>query len=495
MKDVSSSYRREPLVGLTLDDRYALVSHLATGGMANVYRGRDLKAKCDVAVKVMRPDLVSASDLVERFRREADILRRLDHRNVVRVTHLGKSREGLVYLVMDLLTGETLFERLRRERTLPPDELVPILVEVCAGLEAAHSLGVVHRDLKPENVFLARVGKDEVAKILDFGIAKFPVVADADQTATGVVVGTPEYLSPEQATGSALDGRADLYSVGLIAWRSLVGHHPFLHVDPKSLLRAQADAPVPALKEGRPVFDAWPALDAVIARTCAKQPSRRPESASELAQLLKNALERPGDIPQAPLPEEIPPSTKEGSLPGEPGKRRVGGRAKAFAVLGAVALALVLVVVLALPLGTADKARHMLLHGAPRAALDLAQAGLLRRPGDPGLLELKARALLSLPARANDGLEALAESAGHGPLSTEARQALVTSLGPKGSVAVLLDGSDCAARRRAAELLGLIREPCARTPLLAVSRERRPGWGEGCGATEAKQALKQIDAQ
>ena len=273
----------DPLVGRVLDGRYRLTAHLATGGMATVYRGHDGDRRVDVAVKVMRPDLVSAPDLVERFRREAEIMRRIDHENVVQVTDLGRSREGFVYLVMELLSGESLFDRIRREGTLPPEELVPVLAQVCAGLDASHALGVVHRDLKPENVFLARTPQGEVAKVLDFGIAKFPIASDTVKTAAGVVVGTPEYLSPEQATGAPVDGRADLYAVGLIAWRALVGHHPFHGVEYRGLVQAQADLEVPRLSAARPELAAWPALEEIVARCCAKVPEARPRDARDPA--------------------------------------------------------------------------------------------------------------------------------------------------------------------------------------------------------------------
>ncbi|HEY6101388.1 MAG TPA: serine/threonine-protein kinase, partial [Anaeromyxobacter sp.] len=158
------------LVGTTLDGRYELVAHLATGGMGAVFQARHVHLRKDVAVKVLRPDLTSSAEIVERFRREAEIASALEHDNIVRVTDFGRTPDAYLFLVMELLAGESLFDRLRREGSLSPEEAVPILWQVCAGLEAAHELGVVHRDLKPENVFLARTASGrEVAKILDFG--------------------------------------------------------------------------------------------------------------------------------------------------------------------------------------------------------------------------------------------------------------------------------------------------------------------------------------
>ena len=246
------------LVGTVLDGRYELTGHLASGGMGAVFRARHVHLRKDVAVKVLRPELASSPDLVERFRREAEIASALEHDNIVRVTDFGRSEEGLLFLAMELLAGESLFDRLRREGTLPPVRAVGLLFQVCAGLQAAHAMGVVHRDLKPENVFLARTpGGREVVKLLDFGIAKFARGPGDGATQVGVVVGTPEYLSPEQAMGLPVDGRADLYTVGLIAFRMLTGRHPFPAESARDLLLQQASSPVPALAEASPALSAW----------------------------------------------------------------------------------------------------------------------------------------------------------------------------------------------------------------------------------------------
>jgi serine/threonine-protein kinase len=279
------------LVGTTLDGRYVLSAHLATGGMGAVFRAHHVHLRKDVAIKVLRADLTGSPDIVERFRREAEIASALEHDNIVRVTDFGRSESGHLFIVMELLTGESLFERLRREGFLPPEEAVPILWQICAALEAAHALGVIHRDLKPENVFLARTGSGrEVTKILDFGIAKITDPARESETQAGIVVGTPEYLSPEQAMGTPLDGRADLYAVGLIAWRALAGRHPFKADDARSLLMMQATRAVPPLAEARPDLAAHAALVEVVARACAKDPGERHQSAAHLKDELAAAL-------------------------------------------------------------------------------------------------------------------------------------------------------------------------------------------------------------
>jgi len=279
----AASWDPRALVGSTLDGRYELTAHLATGGMGAVFRARHVPLRKDVAVKVMRPDLTAAKDLVERFRQEAEIAARLEHENIVRVTDFGRSPEGYLFLVMELLEGESLFDRLRREVLLPPEEAVPIFWQICSALEAAHALNVVHRDLKPENVFLAHLTDGrEVVKILDFGIAKFLEPTSSSSTAAGMVVGTPEYLSPEQAVGGAVDGRADLYSVGIIAWRTLVGRHPFLPNEPRALIMAHALQALPPISDERPELSVFPSLVAVVTRACAKELTDRHANATAL---------------------------------------------------------------------------------------------------------------------------------------------------------------------------------------------------------------------
>ncbi|MFL5271237.1 MAG: serine/threonine-protein kinase, partial [Anaeromyxobacteraceae bacterium] len=289
MLPTPTSFRPESLVGTTLDGRYRLAAHLASGGMGAIYRAEHVYMRKELALKLLRPDLSSLPDIAERFRRESEIAAALEHDNIVRVTDFGRSPEGWLFLAMELLEGESLFERLRRSGPMMPEEAVQILVQVCSGLEAAHARGVVHRDLKPENIFLTARPAGGV-KILDFGIAKLTDPRIASDTQVGVVVGTPEYLSPEQALGGAIDARADLYAVGLIAWRMLAGHHPFKADDGRALLMMQATRPVPPLSEPRPDLAAWPGLLAAVARACAKEVADRHPSAAVLRGELEACL-------------------------------------------------------------------------------------------------------------------------------------------------------------------------------------------------------------
>ncbi len=435
---VTSAFDPATLVGTVLDGRYALVGHLASGGMGAVFRARHVHLRKDVAVKVLRPELSSAPDLVERFRREAEIASALEHDNLVRVTDFGRSEEGLLFLVMELLTGESLFEVLRRDRVLAPPRAVSLLWQICAGLQAAHEHGVVHRDLKPENVFLARsAGGREVVKLLDFGIAKFARAQGDSATQTGIVVGTPEYLSPEQAMGLPVDARADVYTVGLIAFRMLTGHHPFRADDARGLLLQQASAPVPALTDANPELHAWPGLCAAVARACEKDPGDRPASAADLGQLLASALGPAFVLPPGATPSlstggsgktlTYPPRTSTRS---ERRARRLRWvLAAAGAILAAALVAGAVVAVNGWRARPLAEAQALLGSGKPGEALATVEAALRARPDHPQLLLLRARALYRVRDRKDDALDAYVAAGAARPLEPRDYQDLAALLG------------------------------------------------------------------
>jgi hypothetical protein len=439
----------DALLGTVLDGKYEVTGHLATGGMGAVFQARHVHLRKDVAVKVLRPELSSAPDLVERFRREAQIASALEHDNIVRVTDFGRSREGLLYLVMELLTGESLFERVRRERRIPPPRAVTWLWQICAGLEAAHAHGVVHRDLKPENVFLAKTPSGrEVVKLLDFGIAKFARAAGEASTQTGIVVGTPEYLSPEQAMGLPVDARADVYTVGIIAFRMLAGRHPFQADDSHGLLLQQASSPVPPVEEANPELLNWPELCAAVAHACAKDPNDRPPSALALGDLFATALgpafvAPPGatpvlGVPVAPsLPPPVAPGVDEplgpaaGTPPVLPRPRR-RWRRWAIAAVAVVLLAAAAAGTVAARRARREQpltdARELLARGKAAEALAVVDRALPDRAGDPTLLLLRVRALAAIPGRQVDLVEASAAAQDAGVLGPDEYRALAALL-------------------------------------------------------------------
>jgi|SRR5690348_5538117 len=263
---------------------YALGTRLGQGGFAVVYAARDLGLKRDVAVKVLRDELRESAQHRERFRREAESVARLRHPNVIPIYAVGEA-EGLAFFVMPLVAGTSLRALLERERRLPVAEARRILLECAQGLAAAHKAGLVHRDVKPDNIMLD--GEERRVLLTDFGIAKALETGGGAETLTqsGVVIGTPQYMSPEQATGDrTMDHRSDIYSLGVVAYQMLAGAVPFEAGTLAALLVKQVTEDPPPVTRARP--ECPPDLAAAIARCLAKDPARRWQRADDLVQAL-----------------------------------------------------------------------------------------------------------------------------------------------------------------------------------------------------------------
>jgi class 3 adenylate cyclase/tRNA A-37 threonylcarbamoyl transferase component Bud32 len=276
--------------GALLDGRYRILELLGTGGMGSVYRAEHEAIGRVVAVKVLHPEHGASAAERERFRREARVAVRLRSPHVVETLDFGEDPEGRLFLVMELLEGQPVRAVLAREGRLAPERVVRLLRQLLAGLEAAHTAGIVHRDLKPENLWLDGSGLGERLRLLDFGIAKWTGIASGTaQTQAGLVVGTPEYLAPEQAVGGEVDHRSDLYSTGILAFVLLTGRHPFDTRDVRALLAAHAYRAVPSPSSLVPELTAYPRLLETVARATEKERERRPGSARELIQALEGA--------------------------------------------------------------------------------------------------------------------------------------------------------------------------------------------------------------
>ncbi len=264
--------------------RYRVRSLLGIGGMGSVYEVEHVELGKRFVLKALLSDLSQRADLVARLRNEQRALGRLEHPNIINVTDAGVTAANIPYFVMERLDGETLGARLRRSGYLPIGEALAVAAGVLDGLSAAHEIGVVHRDVKPPNIFLAQ-GK--YPKILDFGVAKMMDIGGAI-TARGVAVGTPRYMSPEQASGETLDGRSDIYALGLLLYESVVGKGPFDDVrDANELLLSHLSRVAPQLSAS--VGSVTRELDELVARLLAKKPAQRPATASEAAALLRAA--------------------------------------------------------------------------------------------------------------------------------------------------------------------------------------------------------------
>ncbi|GMV19387.1 MAG: serine/threonine protein kinase [Polyangiaceae bacterium] len=269
-------------VGRALDGGLRVEGLLAHGGMGAVFRARNLTTGQSYAVKVLLPDMVASPDALRRFELEAVAASRLGHPGIVRVHDFARSEDGAAYLVMDLLEGETLEARLQRLGTLPWVEARRIVLEVGDALACAHEAGLLHRDIKPANVFLSRTREGERAVLLDFGLAKpLGESAKSRMTTSGLVAGTPLYMSPEQARGEHLDVRSDVYGLAVVAYEMIAGVPPFFDKTVAEVYARLLRETAPRLGQVAP-GSCPAALDAILTRALSPAPAERPASVREL---------------------------------------------------------------------------------------------------------------------------------------------------------------------------------------------------------------------
>ena len=291
------------LVGQVIADRYHVMKKLGEGGMGQVYLAEHVKMGRRSAIKVMNPSMVHDPDAIARFNREASNASRISHPNVCAIYDFGETPDGLIYLAMEFIQGEPLTALLEREGALPVPRAVTIFLQVAEALQAAHDLGIVHRDLKPDNVMLTR-RKDgaDVVKVVDFGIAKAVSGDQAGQkvTKTGLVVGTPEFMSPEQLSGDTLDGRSDLYSLALVFYRMLSGKLPFEATSvQETMIKRLIDEPT-KLAEARPDLTFPAGLQPVLDTALARSPVERYQTVAKFAADVAAVTGPPGStaVPQ-----------------------------------------------------------------------------------------------------------------------------------------------------------------------------------------------------
>ena len=277
--------RHDPLVGTVLDRRFRIDRQLAAGGFGAIYRATDLRSGAEVALKVLHPQLAADPMVVERFRREGNTLASLRDPHTITAYELGEAPDGTLYIVMELLHGESLYQRFHASGPMPWRAVVHIALGVCSSLAEAHALGIVHRDLKPANIHLETRGNDtEFVKVLDFGIAKIVQggVERNDLTQAGHMIGTVDYMSPEQMVGGEMTGRSDIYTLGVVIYEMIAGKTPFADArTPTAILAAVLTQTPDPLSQHAKV-----PLEQIVARCLEREPPNRFADIGELADAL-----------------------------------------------------------------------------------------------------------------------------------------------------------------------------------------------------------------
>jgi serine/threonine-protein kinase len=285
---VASQTSETSVIGRTIEGKYRIEAKLGAGGMGAVYRAHRMLIGDEVAVKILHPQHVSEPQATERFRREAQAAARLKHANAVSIYDFGVTSDGLVYLVMELVEGQSLREIIKQQGPLTQSAAAEVINQVCAALDEAHRQQIVHRDLKPDNIVVKPMLNGLRVKVLDFGIAKLRDMAASNLTQTGSVMGTPHYMSPEQCLGEELDSRSDIYSLGIVLYEMLIGVVPFNSPTSTAVVVQHVNQTPPSLRAMN--LSISPAVETVVLHALAKKREDRPQSAAALASELNAAV-------------------------------------------------------------------------------------------------------------------------------------------------------------------------------------------------------------
>jgi hypothetical protein len=286
----STSKGPDPLIGRVINDRFRVVSLIARGGMGKVYRAEQAPLGREVALKVLNPNYSGDGDpeFHKRFFLEASTCSKLTHPNTVTIFDYGRTDDDVYYIAMELLDGRTLHRMLRDEGSLPPARALHVARQVCRSLREAHNLGVIHRDLKPANIYMVRHGDEtDFVKVLDFGLVK-EIGEGEDLTQTGLFMGSPKYMSPEQIRGEKVDGRADIYALGVILYEMLTGKVPFDRPNSVNILMAHVHEAPPPLIAANPECEVSSSIEQIVMKALAKNPDERFANMDELLAALKH---------------------------------------------------------------------------------------------------------------------------------------------------------------------------------------------------------------
>ena len=269
----------DPFVGRVIDNRYEIQARVGEGGMGVVYKARQISIDRIIALKMLNAQMAQDPNWVQRFYNEAKACSRLQHPNTIRMFDFGQTTDGRLFMTMEFLDGISLRDATSKG-PLAPQRVVKILIQCCASLAEAHSIGIIHRDIKPDNVFLLNMaGSPDFVKLLDFSVAKLLQEGDKMHTQAGVVFGTPQYMSPEQGRGLPLDARSDLYALGILAFEMLTGMVPFHDENPMTVIQMHLRAEIPPMPQNVPY-----SVQQIVRRALEKDASRRYQSAGEMMQ-------------------------------------------------------------------------------------------------------------------------------------------------------------------------------------------------------------------
>ena len=319
---------RGDLVGRVIAEKYRVLKRLGEGGMGQVYLAEHVVIGRRSALKVMHPDMTGDPQAISRFTREATNASRIEHPHVAAIYDYGSTREGLVYITMEFVDGRPLSEVLRDEGPLSPTRTASLILQTADGLQAVHAQGIVHRDLKPDNIMVSgpRNGPD-LAKVVDFGVSKVNAERSQDVTSSGIIVGTPIYMSPEQVSGVEVDGASDQFTLAIIAFELMTGALPYEAANQNEQVAARVTRAPRTLAAAAPGVAWSPALEAVIARALDREPTRRFRTIAEFGRALERAAIDGSAVRSEARTVVIPPTVSERAVHApapETSRRRTG---------------------------------------------------------------------------------------------------------------------------------------------------------------------------